>query len=806
MLGLSNNGTFPSQAISDEYKNSLEYGLRVATAVENEWFRQDSGNSRYYSNRDNFHRLRLYARGEQPIQKYKDELSINGDLSYLNLDWKNVPIIPKFVDIVVNGMDGREHEIKAFAQDPASIQKKTEYVENVISDMQNTPLLDTAENALGINMYKTDKSKLPNTEDEFLIHMQLEFKDSIEIAQETVLNSIFDINKYNLLRTRNTYDLVTTGIAANRVRFNKSDGIVLEYCDPVNLIYSHTEDPYFEDIYYIGEVKKVNVLDLKKEFPELTDDDIKQLEGYNNSTMRYEKTYSKGESNDKNYVYVTYFEYKTYNHSVHKIKKTSTGGDKALEKNDKFNPPTDDRSRFSKESSTNEVIYEGVKIVGLNKVLKWELAKNMMRPKSSFNKVKFSYNVVAPRMYKGKINSLVSRMITFADMIQLTHLKLQQVMSRIVPDGVYLDADGLAEIDLGNGTNYSPQEALNMFLQTGSVIGRSMTQDGDFNNGKVPIQEIQTSNGQAKITSLINSYNFNLQMIRDVTGLNEARDGSMPDSRALVGIQKLAAANSNTATRHILDGSLYLTLLTAECVSIRVSDVIEFSPMKDSFIRLLGNFNFNTLKEVKNLHLHDFGIFLELSPDEEEKQLVENNIQVALSKEQIYLEDAIDIRNVKNLKLANELLKVRRKNKLKLDRQMQMENIQAQANSNAQAAQAAAQTEVQKEQALASNKIDISEAQSKFDIALLEKEAAIKKELMQFEFDLNMQLREKDKEGIDQKEKYKEDRKDSRTKIQASQQSELIDQRKNNKPPKNFESAGMDVLNGGFSLGSFDPK
>ena len=228
--------------------------------------------------------------------------------------------------------------------------------------------------------------------------------------------------------------------------------------------------------------------------------------------------------------------------------------------------------------------------------------------------------------------------------------------------------------------------------------------------------------------------------------------------------------------------------------------------MKDSFIRLLGNFNFNTLKEVKNLHLHDFGIFLELSPDEEEKQLVENNIQVALSKEQIYLEDAIDIRNVKNLKLANELLKVRRKNKLKLDRQMQMENIQAQANSNAQAAQAAAQTEVQKERALASNKIDISEAQSKFDIALLEREAAIKKELMQFEFDLNMQLREKDKEGIDQKEKYKEDRKDSRTKIQASQQSELIDQRKNNKPPKNFESAGMDVLNGGFSLGSFDPK
>jgi hypothetical protein len=396
-------------------------------------------------------------------------------------------------------------------------------------------------------------------------------------------------------------------------------------------------------------------------------------------------------------------------------------------------------------------------------------------------------------------------MITFADMIQLTHLKLQQVMSRVVPDGVYLDADGIAEIDLGNGTNYSPQEALNMYFQTGSVIGRSMTQDGEFNNARVPIQELQSSSGNVKMASLINNYNFNLQMIRDVTGLNEARDGSMPDGNALVGLQKIAAANSNTATRHILQSVLYLTSKTAEAISLRISDVLEFSDMKESFIRSIGDVNVGILEEIKDFHLHDFGIFLELAPDDEEKQLLENNIQVALQRDQIHLEDAIDIRDVKNLKLANQLLKLRRQTKLATDRLTQLENIQAQSNSNAQAAQAAAAADAQKQEAVTASKVQLNRSQLEFDITKMEREAAIKKELMMHEFELNMRLKDADLKVINKREEYKEDRKDERTKIQATQQSELIDQRKNNLPPKKFESAGFDNL-GGFGLEQFEPR
>jgi hypothetical protein len=801
MAKVSPRGIFPSQAVSDAEKRSTKYGLEIAKAVESEWFKKDSGGSRFFSNRDNFHNLRLYARGEQSIKKYKDELSINGDLSYLNLDWKPVPIIPKFVDIVVNGIAERAYDLKAYSIDNVATAARTKYVQGLVEDMRLKDFKTQVQQSTGLDTFKNDKSKIPESEEELSLHMQLDYKQAVEIAQEEAITNVFDLNKYDLLKKRLDYDIAVLGIGCVKNSFNTAEGIKLDYVDPSDIVYSYTDSPYFEDLYYVGEVRRVSIVELKKQFPELTDEDIEEIEGKGDSSLLYNRT----NATDKNYVYILYFEYKTYENQVYKVKETISGGDKAIKKDDKFNPPADSRSRFQKVNRSIECLYEGAKIVGHDTLLKWNKAVNMTRPKSDITKVQMSYNIVAPRMYKGKTESLVSRMTSFADMIQITHLKLQQVLSRMVPDGVYLDADGLAEVDLGNGTNYNPQEALNMYFQTGSVIGRSMTQDGDFNNGKIPIQELRTGAGGSKIQSLIQSYNYYLQMMRDVTGLNEARDGSTPDKNALVGIQKLAAANSNTATRHILQAGLYLTLKTAECISLRISDVLEYSNTKNSFIQSLGKFNVNTLDEIKELHIHDFGIFLQLSPDEEEKQLLENNIQMAMNQKQIELEDAIDVREIKNLKLANQLLKLRRKQKFDKDRQIQQENIQAQSQANAQSAQAGAAAEIQKQQGIAESKVQIAQAQSQLDIAKLEREAAIKKELMQFEFDLNMKLKQQDNQVINKKEEYKEDRKDKRTKIQASQQSELIDQRKSGKPPKNFESAGFDNL-GGFGLEQFDPR
>ena len=802
-------GYFPSQIVSDLEKMSDDYGLKVAKAIESEWFKRDSGTNRFFGNQTEFHKLRLYARGEQSIQKYKDELSINGDLSYLNLDWKPVPIIPKFVDIVVNGISERAFDIKTYTQDPYGMSKRTKYMESVLRDMRTKDISQFAKDNFGVEITENDPEKLPDSQEELELHMQLSYKQAVELAEEQAINVVLNGNRYDLTRRRVNYDLTVLGIGCVKTTFSKAEGIKVDYVDPANLVYSYTESPYFDDIYYVGEVKSVPVNELKKAFPNLTQDQLEKItgQGFQNSGF-YNRSLTEQNQLDKNQVQVLYFNYKTYANEVYKVKETATGASKIIVKEGDWNPVINDalEQRFGKLEKSIEVLYEGALVLGTEIMLQWGLAKNMLRPKSDYTKVQMNYSICAPRMYKGRIESLVGRITGFADMIQLTHLKLQQVMSRLVPDGVYLDADGLAEIDLGNGTNYNPQEALNMFFQTGSIIGRSFTSDGDMNPGKIPIQEIQNSAGGAKMQSLIGTYNYYLQMIRDVTGLNEARDASTPSKDSLVGVQKIAAANSNTATRHILQSGLFLTAETAEKVSLRISDILEYSPTKNAFIQSIGTHNVATLDELTELHLYDFGIFIELAPDDEQKQMLENNIQMALTQQTIDLEDAIDLREIKNVKLANQLLKIRRKKKMQADQAAQQQNIQAQAQANAEAQQLAAQAEVQKQQALTQQKLQLEQAKSKFELEKLMQEVNLKKELMNHEFMINMRLKGMELETVNAKEKYKEDRKDERTKIQATQQSELIDQRKSNKPPKNFESSSNDILGGGVGLNQFDPR
>ena len=794
------NSSFPSQVVSDEEKKSFEYGVQVGRAIEGEWFHGGRSGNRFATNWNRYHNLRLYARGEQPIQKYKDELSINGDLSYLNLDWKPVPVISKFVDIVVNGMSEKKFKINAYAQDPESIKKRTNYASGLLRDITAKAEIEQIKQTMGLDLYSTpDQSNLPETEEEISIHMQLKYKPSIEIAEEEVINNTLDKNKFELIRRRLNYDLTVLGIAAVKTDWNKAEGVVINYCDPAKMVWSYTEDPNFEDIYYVGEVRSITIPELKKQYPFISEEELDRISKMGNRT-----DYVVGWNDyDENTVQVLYFEYKTYMNQVFKLKQTGNGLEKIIEKTDSFNPPESDT--FKKVSRTIEVLYTGAKILGYDQMIDWRLSENMTRPYADTTKVQMNYAISSPRMYKGRIESTVSKITGFADMINITNLKIQQVISKLVPDGIYLDIDGLAEVDLGNGTNYNPQEALNMYFQTGSILGRSLTQEGDMNRGKVPIQELNSSSGQAKLGALINVYQYYLQMIRDVTGLNEARDGSAPMEDTLVGLQKLAANASNVATRHILQSSLYLIARACENISLRISDSVEFALTNQSLRRAISSFNVGTLEEISSLHLHDFGIYLELEPEEEEKAQLEQNIQASIKMGGIDIEDAIDIRQINNLKLANEVLKQKRKKKIERQQQQQQSNIQMQAQANAEAAEKAAMFEVQKQQALTQEKISIEQAKAQFEIQKLQTEAEIKRGLMQAEFDFNMQLAQVRANADGQKEQSIEDRKDKRIKMQGTQQSELINQRKNNLLPTDFESSGNDVL-GGIGLEQFEPK
>ncbi len=778
------NSAFPSQVVSDLEKASIEYGRQVAQAIEGEWFNQGrSGGNRYLTNWNNFHQLRLYARGEQPIQKYKDELSINGDLSYLNLDWKPVPILSKFVDIVANGISQKAYDIKAYSQDPNSVKKRTQYASRLYNDMIAKSYLENLKQTLGVDLYQsTDVGTLPESKEELELHMQLSYKQSIEIAEEEAISSMFAQNKFDLIKRRINLDLTTIGISACKTNFNTAEGITIDYVDPAYMVYSYTEDPNFEDVYYVGEVKSITIPELKKEFPNISQEELERIQ-----KMPGNRQYITGWGNyDENTVQVMYFDYKTYHNQVFKIKQTEQGLMKAIEKPDTFDPP--ENENFERVSRSIEVLYSGAKVLGTNTMLKWGLAENMSRPMSDTTRVKMNYAICAPRMYKGRIESIVSKCIGFADMIQLTHLKLQQVMSKMVPDGVYLDMDGLAEVDLGNGTNYNPAEALNMYFQTGSIVGRSLTQDGDINPGKVPIQQLNGSSGGAKIQSLITTYQYYLQMIRDVTGLNEARDGSTPDKQTLVGLQKLAANASNVATRHIKQASLYITLKIAENISLKIADALSFPLTAESLKNSISTFNVNTLEEVINLNLYDFGIFLELEPDEEERAQLEQNIQASIQQGGINLEDAIDLRQIKNLKLANQMLKIKRKAKLAQDQLNQQANIQAQGAAQAETAEKTAMAEVQKQEAISASKVQYERSRTQMEIEKMEIASQLKQLEMQQQFNYDLQLKQVESQTVSQKEQQKEDRKDKRIKMEGTQQSEMISQRNNDGLPIDFEN------------------
>jgi len=803
-----NATSFPSQLATDAERASDEFGLQVGQGIQYEWFRKDGNSCRYYSQWRDFRRLRLYARGEQPIGKYKNELAVDGDLSYLNLDWTPVPIIPKFVDIVVNGMSDRLFKVKAYAQDAMSQAKRSKYQDMIESQMVSKDILTTIKEKTGVDTFMMDPEQLPETDEELSLYMQLKFKPAIEIAEEEAINTIFDENHYDDLRKRLDYDATVIGIEVAKHEFLQGTGVQISYVDPANIVYSYTEDPFFKDCFYWGEIKTLPIGELMKIDQSLTREDLQEITQYSQAWYDYYNVsqFSENSMFNRDTCTLLYFNYKTTKKVVYKKKTLEGGGSRIIEKDETFNPPTEmmEEGNFEKIEKTIDVWYEGIMVMGTNILLQWKLSENMVRPKSASQHALPNYVACAPRMYKGVIESLCRRMIPFADLIQITHLKLQQVIARTVPDGVFIDADGLNEIDLGTGNAYNPEDALRLYFQTGSVIGRSFTQDGDFNNARVPITQLNSNSGAAKTQMLITNMNHYVDMIRSVTGLNEARDGSNPDPNSLVGLQKMAALNSNTATRHILDGSLYVYRSLAEALTYRVADILQYADFKDEFANQIGKYNVSILDEIKDLYIYDFGIFIEVSPDEEQKAQLEGNIQMALSKGDINLEDAIDIREIRNIKLANQLLKMKRiKTQERLEKnEMQKQAMIAQQQLKSQ--EMAGQVAMQKIDLETRSKMQIKQAEVAFDIQKMEKEAEMKSYLMREEFDYNLQLRGMETSNINTREQTKEDAKAKRISQQNTEQSKLINQRKNNLPPISFES-NEDSLDG-FDLAEFEPR
>jgi hypothetical protein len=783
--------SFPSQNAPFEEKKTQEWGRMLAQSLESDWFFGfNQGNflaSQFNLQRRDFLQRRLYAKGLQSMDKYKEQFKADGDKSFLNLSTKPITIIPKLVDIVVNGMADRGYSIRATSIDPIGYTERLAYREQIENDRLSKDIIVKAKETFGVDIGTMPVDQLPETDEELNLHMDLEYKQSIEISQELAIEEVLAANRYNDKIDRlNKKGLTIDGVAWVKHRFVPNKGILVEWVDAMNKIHSYTEDPYFSDCFYHGEFKTVPLSEVYTDYQWLNQpenaDIKKQVEYSADGWWEYNLTpvneQIKGTCN------LLYFTYKT-TRPKRKTIKTKATGERKIMKGD-FNWKPNASADFKDLYIEEEVLFEGVYVLGTGILLKWEVAENMVRPKSNKQKVMDQYIGVAPNMERGYIDSPVARMIPVEDQLNIIQLKAEQIIQKIMPDGFIIDPDAIAELQLGGGNVLTVQNVVDMFWQTGSIFARSFGASGDPLYSK-PITELRTGDSLSKLQALTSLKAQYMDQMRDVIGLNRASDASSPDKDSLVGVQKLAALNSNIATRHVLDGAGDVTKRLAEAITYRTHDLLKYSPLKEDFARKIGATAVKTLESIKDLHLHDFAIFLDLHLDDEQRAKLENDMTIAIEKGMLSVADKYKVLNIKNFKLALAYMTILMNKYQKKAQEQKLEEFKAQSDANAQSAERAEAARQQTVQMTAQFEM---QQQQLINQGLLEKEKLKGSEdRLSLEMKINGDMAIAQLNGQVAMNKFNEleNRKDDRTRMQASQQSQLITQRQRDENPKDFE-------------------
>ncbi len=787
--------SYPSPIAPFEEKKKEVWGLGVARAIQSEFFyNYFGGTCKYYTQREQFLERRMYARGLQSMTKYFDSLGTEGSLKWLNLSKKPITIIPKLVDIVVNGMSNRGYVIKATAIDQLSEDDRQTYRRQLEDDRLGKDIAIQAKEMLGAEVSNMPIDEIPETKEEEQLHLELKYKPSYELSQELAIESVMKDNDYDdIINTQIINDLVVCGLGCVKQRFIPSKGILLEYVNIENKIQSYTEDPYYRDCFWHAEHKRVLISDVLVDYPETTQDPWvrTQLMSSGNSWDNYYNTPQserlKGTTN------LLYFTYKTTREELKKIVTTDSSGKEVFNFTAIKNEKKDYRP-FKKVSKVEEVLFEGVYVLGTDIMLKWGVSENMARPKSNKQKVCEQYIMVAPNKEKSYLDSLVARMMSIDDLIQICELKAQQMIQRMMPDGYFIDEDALAEVDLGEGQVLKPQSLLDMFFQTGSIIGRSYTSGGEYNQAKIPVVELNTAGNLQKLNALRVERDSYRNDQREVIGLNKASDASTPDKDSLVGLQKLASLNSNTATRHILDSSKMITKRTAEAVTYRIADILKYFPeLKKDLIRKIGATSVEDLSAMEDMHLRDFAIYLDLDLDEEERAKLEADMSMAIEKGYMDLADKYRVLNIKNFKQAVGYMSLLMAKFAKKQQKMKQEDATHLAEANAQSAERAEKARQVTEQMIGQIKTQVQQVTNQ---GLIDKEKVKGAEDRET---LTVKIQgEKEVAGIQggvqiQKQESMETRKDERSVAEATRNSEMIKQRKEESAePIDFEAKEID--------------
>ena len=787
----SNNGTkptgFPDPLAPKEVKDKKEYGVQYAKAISSQWGRVDDEGSLYRKRRKVFDRNRDYANGTQDTSIYKQLLNTldpnNGEGSMLNLDFTPVPILPKFVRIVVNKILSSEPYPNVEAIDPISRSQKDLFKKVVDAKVKTKKSVEKIEESLGLDL---GCSHIPDSTEEAEIFLESSVKTGAEVAAQIAANLTLKWNDFSdAVYRRCVNDIATLGIGVTKRTNDPNEGVKVSYVDPANFIHSYTEDPTFSDMIYAGHMSRISIQELKRlAGDQFDEDEYKEIAKQAQKKMGYDSSKLNQSSYDSYLEKMKYgydefmidimdFEFISVDPMYFESKESRHGNTGFYYKGSSYKKPVN--SVFERKVTKLEkaTVYGGVYILGTKFIFNYCEKDNLPKNIHDISRVSLSYSPIATNLVRMIPKSMVDSCIGFADQLQLTHLKIQQSVAKAKPDGIIIDIEGLENVQLGKGGELQPLELHDIYEQTGVFYYRSKNPDGGFQNP--PIREIP--NSIRNINELIGLYNHYLRMIRDATGINEVMDATSPKGDQLVGVRQQAIAAGNNAIYDITNSSMVLFKKVCSDIVKCVQVLHPESVLYKIYENAIGAENMKSVSSFRSLSMFNFGVLVVKEMEEVEKMYLEQNIQQALAQKELDIEDAIAIRQLKDINQAERLLVVRRKKRMARNQQMAQENSRVQAELQQQSAQAASEAKKGEIQLQADLDIKKMQVQAELDIQSAKALHELQMEIEQLKASATVGAKQSDQELKEKLDTMKEDRKDERVSKQAAEQSKLLAQR-----------------------------
>lgn len=721
---------FPSHLVDPKEKGRdwiMQFCKAAWTSFEN-----DNPREIFYHSRFKYEVQKSYAMGNQSVNKYRPLMGVDEEAKedWLNVDWSIIPIVPKFRRIALGKLNKVDYNIVATPVDALANEETDKYFATTKAKLM---IIEQAKN-INPELTKAPALQLSPEEakdlEELEMQMKYTFKHQMAIEAEQAIQLIFGQNNVKTQREIVREDLFDHGVAGYKEYIDSNGAIKIRNIKPRNIVINHCKRPDFKDAAYIGEIIEMTIADLKQmagnqfselEYEELAKKHIGMLgnpKEWPTSLSIYNKGY------DRFRIRILDLEFFSVNQMVYESRIDRRGN--KIYARGKFEDRNKRKDKF--ERVAYKVVYKGKWIIGTDMIFDAGLCTDMKRAKSSLMDTEMSFHLIAPEFFDMKAYGMMEQLIPIADAIQIAWYRLQNAINQARPKGIMIEMGSLEDVPLGaGGKKMSPLQVLDLYNKTGTLVYRKMDAQGKQTNYK-PIEELENGLGR-DVMSYWQIIQNNIQMIRDITGMNEMTDGSTPDPRTLTTVAKMASESTNNALFHIVSAEKRLLESLASSVMLRLQDVAERSPL-EGYVRSLGS---NTLKFIKissKVAMHEFGIMLEDKPTDEQRAMLMQQVQGMSAQGLMDIEDAIIIQNTDNIKVAQQLLAYKIKKRTEQRQQEAMQQQQMNAQVQMQSAQAAEQGKQQTMQLEGQIKAQLIQTEKELEAKLLE---------MKYQFELQLE-------------------------------------------------------------------